>query len=227
MKSLGAKLVKILQEVQTVGKSGWNDHQRYHYTTEEDVLNAVKKALIDNKVFITESSRITDTKELINDKGKKSLVTYVETSHTFIDAESGETHTVTSCGQGHDSLDKGVFKAITGSTKYFFMKNFMVSTNDDPEKDAPTTNAKPTGNPVVNKPKTNNGPKPSTPTTTKPAASGNGGFGKKPTENTTAAKSFPAKAEAANKSTTGFGGHKPTITAPAEATPPPVEEPEF
>ena len=31
--------------------------------------------------------------------------------------------------------DKGVYKAITGAVKYIFMKNFLIPTGDDPEKD--------------------------------------------------------------------------------------------
>lgn len=133
MKNLAAKLVKVLASVESVGKTGWNDHQKYSYTTEEDVLAAVKKALIENKIFITQSSKITDVKELTNDKGKKSFITCVETINTFIDAESGESLSVNSVGQGHDSMDKGVFKALTGANKYFLMKNLMISTGDDPE----------------------------------------------------------------------------------------------
>lgn len=141
MKSLAEKLVKVLASVENVEKSGWNSHQKYKYITEEDVLTAVKKALITNKVFIAQSSKILDVKEIDGTDPrtgatKKSFLTTVETTHTFIDGDSGESLSVMSTGQGHDSLDKGVYKAITGANKYFFMKTLMLSTGDDPENDS-------------------------------------------------------------------------------------------
>lgn len=135
LKNLGLKLVKILGTIEKVSKSGYNDFQRYEYATEADILDAVRQGLVDNKVFITQSSKVIGVKDVVGKDGKVGFITSVETEHTFIDAESGETHTVTSVGQGHDSLDKGVYKAITGATKYFYLKNFMVSTGDDPEND--------------------------------------------------------------------------------------------
>ena len=140
MKNLGPKLVKVLESVDKVKKTGFNSHQNYHYATEADILDAIREGLIANKVFISESSEITDVTPITNKDGKTSFITSVKTTHTFIDAESGETHSVTSTGQGHDAQDKGVYKAITGATKYFYMKNFMVSTGDDPEADGSKTN---------------------------------------------------------------------------------------
>jgi hypothetical protein len=142
MKNITQKLVKILGAVARVKKNGFNAHQKYQYATEADIMDAVKEALIENSVFITESSRVLDIKDLVKD-GKTSFITTVETTHTFIDADSGESLSVTSVGQGHDSLDKGVYKAITGANKYFLVKNFLISTGDDPENDGATT-------PVVN-----------------------------------------------------------------------------
>lgn len=200
MKSLGPKLLKILESVGSVGKSGYNEHQEYKYTTEADVLEAVKKALIENKVFVAQSSRITDVKELTNDKGKKSLVTSVETINTFIDTESGETYSVNSVGQGHDSHDKGVFKALTGANKYFLMKNLMISTGDDPEKTSSEGGAK----------KTNE--------KSDESSSSNGSFGSKkkaaPAAEATASKPAPA---ASSASSGGFGSRpKPAATPPVE-----------
>ncbi len=135
MKNIAAKLVKILATVEKVKKTGYNSHQKYHYATEADILDAIRQGLIENQVFITESSKVVGVMPIENAEGKKSFLTTVETQHTFLDADSGESITVTSSGQGHDNQDKGVYKAITGATKYFYLKNFMVSTGDDPEAD--------------------------------------------------------------------------------------------
>jgi len=139
---LFAKILKVLSEVKKIEKSGYNKHQNYHYSTEQDLIGAVKQLLIDNKLIILTDS---ETKEVIKlykyDKGQisgENLVTVVNTRHTFCDTETGYTYPIQSTGTGFDNTDKGSFKAITGALKYFVSKNFLVPTEDDPESDGVT-----------------------------------------------------------------------------------------
>lgn len=146
------KILKVLAGVEKIEKSGYNQHQKYHYSTEQDLIGAVKKLLIDNNLIILTDS---ETKEVIKlnkyDKGQisgENLVTVVNTRHTFCDTETGYTFSVQSTGTGFDNTDKGAFKAVTGAMKYFISKNFMVATEDDPENDgvtAPKPSAAKTG----------------------------------------------------------------------------------
>lgn len=142
------KILKVSSGVEKIEKSGYNAHQKYHYSTEQDLINSIRNLLIENKLIVLTDS---ETKEVIKltktDKTggtSESLVTVVNTRHTFCDTETGATYCVQSTGAGHDPTDKGVFKGITGSFKYFVSKNFLVPTEDDPENDGVT---KPT--PVV------------------------------------------------------------------------------
>ena len=123
---LAKKLCEILGEVGEITKSGENTYQGYQYTTESDLLEAIKPKLVEKGIFIFSS---VDSQERIGD------LTLVKTSHTFIDSETGAEHTVHCQGQGSDKQDKGVYKAITGANKYFLWKNFLIETGDDPEKD--------------------------------------------------------------------------------------------
>jgi hypothetical protein len=66
-------------------------------------------------------------------KGIPQYRTDVKTLHTITDSETGAECPCTSYGQGLDSGDKGVYKAVTGSCKSFLMKNFLIATGDDPE----------------------------------------------------------------------------------------------
>lgn len=136
---LFTKILNVLTKVEKIEQTGYNSHQKYHYSTEKDLLNAVRQLLIDNKLLILTDS---ETKEVIKlnkyDKGLVSgenLVTVVNTRHTFCDSETGYTYAIQSTGTGFDNTDKGAFKAITGAMKYFVAKNFMVATEDDPESD--------------------------------------------------------------------------------------------
>lgn len=128
---LALKLLKILETMDSVPKNGYNSHQKYHYMREVDVMEALKKELINNKIVMLTSSKFVDIQKKVKEKsgGDKNdeFVTTVETTHTFVDAETGEQHTITSVGSGYDSSDKGASKAITAAFKYAIMKTFMIS----------------------------------------------------------------------------------------------------
>lgn len=137
------KLLNVVEKMENVKKSGYNSHQKYYYSTEQDLIDSVRQLLIDNKVLILTDS---ETKEVVkiskpDAKGnpKESLVTVVNTRHTFCDIESGYTYNIQSTGTGWDETDKGSFKAITGAMKYFISKNFLVPGEDDAENDGVST----------------------------------------------------------------------------------------
>jgi hypothetical protein len=46
---------------------------------------------------------------------------------------SGQWIETVHVGEGEDRGDKAAYKAITGATKYWVMKTFLISTGDDPE----------------------------------------------------------------------------------------------
>lgn len=165
---LYGKIMKVLSSVEKITKSGYNKHQKYHYATENDLIEAVKSLLIQHDLLILSSSEVTDVVKVIKND-KETLVTFVKTTHKFIDVETGAFEEVTSSGSGWDDTDKGTFKSITGAMKYFLSKNFLIASDDDPENDGTTT--KKPANPSSF---TNKGPKSS-------AAKSNAGFGgKKP-----------------------------------------------
>src|SRR3990167_7479822 len=143
--NLFKKLIEVRKEIKSVKKSGYNKHQNYNYVTEADLVEAIRESLNKHGVLLFTSSEITDirdSKKFDKDKGEiiNGVITSVRTSHTFIDSETGESHSVMSSGSGHDTLgDKSVFKAITGSYKYMLSKNFLIESDDDPENDGETT----------------------------------------------------------------------------------------
>lgn len=128
-KSLILKLARIMGEVNNVEKNGVNSFHNYKYAMEQDMLVAVRKKLSDAGIFVTTSVRSVEIRETPKD----GFLTTIITDHLFTDGETGEQLTATSAGQGTDKGDKGVYKAITGATKYFISKNFLIPTGDDPE----------------------------------------------------------------------------------------------
>lgn len=128
--SLFNKISKIVSEVEKVEKTGYNSFQKYKYIMEKDLLDVVRKSIVKHGVVIFSSIDECTVSEF-NDQ----LITTVRMKHTFADTETGETHDTFTYGQGADKLDKGVYKAITGANKYFLLKNFLLSGEDDPEND--------------------------------------------------------------------------------------------
>ena len=133
------RLVKVLGEISRLKKTGRNEHFKYDYATEADVLDAVRGKLADNGIFVfTSQESVTDREvKRVNAAGQEkiSLATRVQMKHTFTDGES--SFDVFSFGESEDTGDKGLYKAVTGAMKYFVSKNFMISTGDDPETASP------------------------------------------------------------------------------------------
>lgn len=133
--NLAQKLVEVMKSVESVPKNGWNDHFKYHFAQEFDILQAVRGKLGELGVLVLTS---------IEGATKTADITEVMTQHTFLDADSGEKIEVKGYGQGKDGQDKGGPKAITSAVKYFLTKNLLIPTGDDPEKDdTPPQNGKP------------------------------------------------------------------------------------
>ena len=136
---LAAKLLRVVKATSGVPKTGWNAYHRYHYTTEEDLIAALRKPLTEAglAVFFSCDGAPTDTER--STKNGTTVVTTVPVRFTVIDSESGESMTGVVYGRGEDPTDKGVYKAYTGAQKYFLQKLFMLSTGDDPERDSEAT----------------------------------------------------------------------------------------
>lgn len=131
-RQLVRKLVEVMAVVDRIPKTGHNNFHNYDYTTEADVLEAVRGELARRHVLIVPC--VVDSKEAtVGDKGQRVFT--LKMRFTAHDGETGETLSWDMYGQGSDSLDKGAFKATTGAVKYGLLKMFLVPTGDDPERD--------------------------------------------------------------------------------------------
>lgn len=156
-KSLVKKLAEITAAVGRVPKNGFNKFHNYNYVMEADLVEAcrleyAKRHLVVLPVVISNhSDRVT-----VKSGGQENLVTLV-VEFNILDGESGEREKCVLIGQGQDAGDKGPYKALTGASKYYFMKTHNVATGDDPEaEDAPHEQAvrgtKPQPPPVATRP---------------------------------------------------------------------------
>ena len=140
--SLAKKLAGILSQTGRLKKTGHNSFFNYDFVTESDLSSAVRDLLSAANVFLFTSFDKQEVREIVSpgkdkDGSKHTLLTLIESSHTFVDGDSGETFTVRSQGQACDNGDKGCYKAETGAVKYMLYKQFLFPTGDaaDPEYD--------------------------------------------------------------------------------------------
>lgn len=132
---LTEKLSAIYSEVNEVPKNGYNSYNNYSYFLEDDLSEMVRPKFAEHGIFVYPSCMEQDVTVL--DDGK--ILTTVTMKYHIVDSESGEERLVLSQGQGMDTQDKGVYKAITGAQKYFLYKLMMIAADDEPESDNPRT----------------------------------------------------------------------------------------
>lgn len=129
---IATAIAQVIAQVNRVPKNGDNTFDRYMYATESDLLDAVRAPLAAAGVAVFTSSEVvheetyeTKRKDLWRRLRVRLVVRMVHKSGQWI-----ETVHV---GEGEDRGDKAAYKAITGATKYWVMKTFLISTGDDPE----------------------------------------------------------------------------------------------
>ncbi len=128
-RNLYQKLNDIKKEFGALEKDGTNSFHKYNYVTEAQVMQRLKDLCVAHGVFI--AANCTD----IVHQGELTTIKMV---YTIINADSpNESFDVTFPGTGTDKGDKGLYKAMTGSYKYFSMKTFQLAVDDsDPENDS-------------------------------------------------------------------------------------------
>lgn len=137
---LAAKMVQIMADVDRLPKDATNDFHRYQYTSDAQVYNAVRKAMIAHGVAVY--AKMPDAEQTASEtaKGKPQVHTLAKFVFVLVDAESGEREECPWMSEADDQNDKGINKTATAALKYWLLKTFIVPTGDDPdaeEHDAP------------------------------------------------------------------------------------------
>ena len=136
------RLSAITAELKTVAKNSeiqQTKTSKYKATKEKDVLNAVKPLEHKYRVYsypysrsILESGTIETTYE--NGGSSKKFFERIETKYRFINIDKPEEFIdITTYGDGIDSGDKSVGKAMTYADKYALLKAYKIETGEDPD----------------------------------------------------------------------------------------------
>ena len=119
----------MMRDVGYVQKAGHNDFQNYKYATEADAIAALRPAMIKHGLCMIPSVESVEQDEWGN--------TNILMHYRILD-EDGNFLSFRAAGSGNDKNskgvgDKGIYKALTGASKYALLKTFMMETGDDPE----------------------------------------------------------------------------------------------
>jgi hypothetical protein len=154
--NLVQKLASIRRELKNIEKKGHNKFQDYDFLRAEDIAGEMGDRLAAMNVIVARRNlsfvqdNITIKKE--NGDERTDVHVIVTLDYVFLDGDEygGEltpdaacnrTHfaevVVSSIGEGRDSGDKAVAKAMTNALKYALTQPLMMRIGDDPEADAP------------------------------------------------------------------------------------------
>lgn len=118
--------------------------QSYKAVSERDVLDAVKPMEEKYGVYSYPCSRETLESERLESESeyqgkvtkKTTFYTRLKTVYRFVNVEKPEEYVETTVfSSGLDSQDKGDGKAMTYGDKYALMKQYKISTGDDPDQE--------------------------------------------------------------------------------------------
>ena len=124
------KLLKIQNEIK-VPKSQWNNHSKFNYRSNEDILEAAKPLLNKYRLVIVQTDDIIDLSGNL----------FIKATSTLTDVETKESISNTSYA-GHSLAKKGMdFSQITGSASSYARKyslNGLFAIDDAKDADCPS-----------------------------------------------------------------------------------------
>lgn len=131
-------ITAILGEKAAVKKDRVNEVQRYKFRGIDEVMNVFNPLLAKHKVFVVPTVLDMAREERQNSKGNTLLYTILTVQYTFY-AEDGTFVTAVAVGEGMDTGDKSVNKAMSAAYKYALFQTFCVPTEDmvDSEEESP------------------------------------------------------------------------------------------
>lgn len=130
--TLRRKLLLARKAAEAVEKRGTNSEGDYTYARAEDVLAEASKQLEKRGILI-----VPEMVEEALHFGKEGTIAKAVIVYEVSDTESGESFKVRWAGTGYDSPgDKALFKAVTGTEKYFLAKLLGIPFGTDPEAEA-------------------------------------------------------------------------------------------
>ena len=121
-----------------IGKDRKNQTQGYNFRGIDDVYNALAPILADEGLCILPKVTSREVVERTTKSGTALFYVTVQVEFSFVCAEDGSSHVITTYGEAMDSGDKATNKAMSAAYKYACMQAFCIPTEGDNDADATT-----------------------------------------------------------------------------------------
>lgn len=129
------QMVKVMSEVDAIGKDKTNQTQNFKYRGIDQVYNSLNPLLAKHKIFTMPNVLNSEREERTNAKGTTLFYSRVTMEYTFYTTD-GSAVACSVIGEGMDSGDKATNKAMAIAHKYALLQTFCIPTEDMPDPDA-------------------------------------------------------------------------------------------
>lgn len=135
----------VMADADHVVKRGQTEFgERFKYAKHDDVMEAVRGPMVDHGLDFDFKPRWKKAKRDEHGKTKSGTMQYRwELPVTFclvnVDEPADRTDPVTIVGEGIDTGDKGVGKALSYATKNYLLKTFLLPAGDDADNESADT----------------------------------------------------------------------------------------
>ncbi len=134
--NLFQKLVEIQKSVRALGKnsSAGTGASSYQYVSGSKVLDFIRPKMDELGILLVPQIDSIENERIdyqTKTGAKSELLSKVNMTFTWIDAESGEKLSVPFGANGMNNWDKGLGSALTYAERYFLLKFFHIATDED------------------------------------------------------------------------------------------------
>lgn len=137
-KTIYQAIAATMRDCSAVTKDRYNKEQGYRFRGIDAVMNALYPAMTKNGIFMVPKVLDIQREERQSKKGGTLIYSTVTVEYTFY-AEDGSSVTCITAGEGMDSGDKSINKAMSAAFKYAAFQTFCIPTEEmrDSEEDSP------------------------------------------------------------------------------------------
>jgi len=130
-KTLYQKLLEVQQAATGLAKDATNPHHKYEYVSSSNVLRHIRTEMDKQGLLLVVA--VTDSRlHLGVAQSKKANLTELDLLFTWVNGENPDERLICPWyGQGVDTGEQAVGKALTYAEKYFLLKFFHISTDED------------------------------------------------------------------------------------------------
>jgi hypothetical protein len=133
-KNIHEAIIGVMKEVGYVQKQK-KGTLKYSYAGEAALIAALRPAMINHNITMQSTYPTVEFGAFTTNKGYVMNSARVHGEFTFTHAPTETNIVVRAIGEGMDTGDKAIYKAMTGAFKYALRQTFVIETGDDPDKE--------------------------------------------------------------------------------------------